>query len=329
MTAVAPVLESFFTQRLMTQQQASGHTIASYRDAFRLLLGYARERTGKTPAQLDFSDLDAPLVSGFLTWLETSRGNSTATRNARLAAIRSLFAYAALQLPEHSALISRVLAIPAKRHDKATVSFLTRDETEALLAAPGTATWHARRDHALLVLACQTGLRVSELTSLTVADVRLGTGPHVYCKGKGRKERCTPLTAPTVAVLTAWLAERGGTSTDPLFCTRRGSPLSRDAVEQLLAKHVAAAASRCPSLQSKHVSPHTMRHSAAMALLHAGVDVTVIALWMGHESPASTQVYLHADMQIKERALARTTPSDTEPGRYRAPDSLLAFLDSL
>jgi site-specific recombinase XerD len=186
MTAVAPVLESYFTQRLMTQQQASGHTIASYRDAFRLLLGYARERTGKAPGQLDFSDLDAPLVSGFLTWLETSRGNSTATRNARLAAIRSLFTYAALQLPEHSALISRVLAIPAKRHDKAIVSFLTRAETEALLAAPGTATWHARRDHALLVLACQTGLRASELTGLTVAGARLGTGPHVYCKGKGR-----------------------------------------------------------------------------------------------------------------------------------------------
>ena len=329
MTAVAPVLESFFTQRLMTQQRASGHTIASYRDTFRLLLGYARERTGKTPGQLDFADLDAPLVSGFLNHLETVRGNSAATRNARLAAIRSLFAYAALRLPEHSALITRVLAIPAKRHDQVTVSFLTRSETEALLAAPGTATWHARRDHALLVLACQTGLRVSELTGLTVADARLGTGPHVYCRGKGRKERCTPLTAPTVAVLTAWLAERGGSGTDPLFCTRRGGPLSRDAVEQLLGKHVAAAASRCPSLQFKHVSPHTLRHSAAMALLHAGVDVTVIALWMGHESPASTQVYLHADMEIKERALARTTPSDTVPGRYKAPDSLLAFLDSL
>lgn len=329
MTAVAPILESFFTQRLMTQQRASGHTIASYRDTFRLLLSYARESTGKLPGKLDFADLDAPLVSGFLTWLETSRGNSAATRNARLAAIRSLFTYAALQLPEHSALITRVLAIPAKRHDQATVCFLTRTETEALLAAPGSATWHARRDHALLVLACQTGLRVSELTGLTIADAELGTGPHVYCRGKGRKERCTPLTAQTVAVLTVWLAERGGIGTDPLFCTRRGGPLSRDAVEQLLARHVATAASACPSLHVKKISPHVLRHTAAMALLHAGVDVTVIALWMGHESPASTQVYLHADMEIKERALARTTPPDTETGRYSAPDSLLEFLDNL
>jgi site-specific recombinase XerD len=329
MTVIAPVLESFFTQRLMTQQQASGHTIASYRDTFRLLLGYARERTGKLPGQLDFADLDTPLISGFLNWLETGRGNGVTTRNNRLAAIRSLFSYAALQVPEHAALIARVLAIPAKRHDHATVSFLTRAETEALLAAPSTATWHGRRDHALLTLATQTGLRVSELTSLTIADARLGAGPHVHCRGKGRKERCTPLTAQTVAVLTSWLAERSGDGPDPLFCTRRGGPLSRDAVERLLARHAATAAGTCQSLRAKTTSPHTLRHTAAMALLHSGVDITVIALWMGHESPASTRVYLHADMEIKERALARTTPPDTEPGRYSPPDSLLAFLDSL
>jgi site-specific recombinase XerD len=329
MTVIAPVLESFFTQRLMTQQQASPHTIASYRDTFRLLLGYARERTGKLPGQLDFTDLDAPLISGFLTWLETSRGNSVTTRNTRLAAIRSLFSYASFHIPEHSALIARVLAIPGKRHDHATVSFLTRTETEALLAAPGTATWHGRRDHALLALTAQTGLRVSELTGLTIADARLGTGPHVHCRGKGRKERCTPLTAPTVATLTSWLAERGGDGTSPLFCTRRGGPLSRDAVERLLTKHVTTAETACPSLRSKTISPHTLRHTAAMALLHAGVDITVIALWLGHESPASTRVYMHADMEIKERALARTTPPGTEPGRYSAPDGLLAFLDSL
>ena len=329
MSAVAPVLESFFTQRLMTQQRASQHTIACYRDTFKLLPGYARERTGKLPGQLDFTDIDAPLISGFLTWPETSRGNSVTTRNVRLAAIRSLFSYAALRAPEHAALIARVLAIPAKRHDHATVSFLTRTETEALLAAPDTTTWHGRRDHTLLLVAVQTGLRVSELTGLTIADAHLGTGPHVYCRGKGRKERCTPLTAQTVAALTSWLAERGGHGPGPLFCTRRGGPLSRDAVERLLAKYVTIAAGNCPSLQAKTVSPHTLRHSAAMALLHSGVDVTVIALWPGHESPASTQVYLHADMQIKERALARTTPPDTEPGRYNAPDSLLAFLDGL
>ena len=329
MTVLAPVLEAFFTERLMTWQRASPDTIASYRDTFRLLLGYACQHTGKPPGRLDFADLDAPLISGFLTHLETSRGNSITTRNNRLAAIRSLFGYAALRVPEHAALIARVLAIPAKRHDHVTVSFLTRPEIDALLAAPDTTTWHGRRDHALLLTAAQTGLRVSELTGLTVADTQLGTGPHVYCRGKGRKERCTPLTGQTAAALTSWLAERGGSGPDPLFCTRSGGQLSRDAVERLLARHVTIAASSCPSLQAKTVSPHTLRHSAAMSLLHAGVDVTVIALWLGHSSPASTRVYLHADMAIKERALARTTPPDTQPGRYSAPDSLLAFLDGL
>jgi integrase/recombinase XerD len=255
MTVIAPALESFFTQRLMTQQQASAHTIASYRDTFRLLLGYAREQTGKLPGQLDFADLDAPLISGFLNWLETSRGNSAATRNNRLAAIRSFLTYASLQAPEHAALITRALAIPAKRHDQATVSFLTRTETQALLAAPGTATWHARRDHALLTLAAQTGLRVSELTSLTIADARLGTGPHVHCKGKGRKERCTPLTAQTIAVLTTWLDERRGSSPDPLFCTRSGGPLSRDAVERLLTKYVTIAAGHAHLFRAKPSHP--------------------------------------------------------------------------
>ena len=293
MTAIAPVLESFFTERLMTQRRASPHTIASYRDTWKLLLGYARERTGKLPGQLDFADLDAPVISAFLAHLETGRGNGVTTRNARLAAIRSLFSYAALRAPEHAALITRVLAIPVKRHDQATVSFLTRDETQALLAAPGTATWHGRRDQALLLLATQTGLRVSELTGLAIADAHLGTGPHVYCYGKGRKERCTPLTAQTVTALRTWLAERGGSTADPLFCTRSGNRLSRDAVERLVAKHTAAAAGTCPSLRDKTVTPHTLRHTAAMALLRSGVDITVIALWMGHESPASTQVYLH------------------------------------
>jgi site-specific recombinase XerD len=329
MSVLAPALQAFFTERLMTQQRASPDTIASYRDTFRLLLGYASERTGKPPSRLDFADLDAKLISGFLTHLETSRGNSITTRNARLAAIRSLFGYAALRVPEHAALVAQVLAIPAKRHDQVTVSFLTRPEIEALLAAPDTTTWHGRRDHALLLAATQTGLRVSELTGLTIADAHLGAGPHVYCRGKGRKERCTPLTGLTVTALTSWLAERGGHGTDPLFCTRSGGRLSRDAVERLLAKYVTIARASCPSLRAKAVSPHTLRHSAAMSLLHAGVDVTVIALWLGHSSPASTRVYLHADMAIKERALARTTPPDTQPGRYSAPDNLLAFLNGL
>lgn len=329
MTILAPVLEAFFTDRLMTQRQASPNTICAYRDTFTLLLGYTFQHTGKHPAQLDFTDLDAPLIGAFLQHLETDRGNSVTTRNARLAAIHSLFRYAALRVPEHAALIARVLAIPSKRHHRPLVCFLTREEIEALLGAPDRTHWTGRRDHALLLVLTQTGLRVSELTGLTIQDVHLNTGAHVYCRGKGRKDRATPLTSQTVAVLRSWLAERGGHSKDPLFPTRRGGPLSRDAVERLLTKHTTTAAKPCPSLQAKTVSPHVLRHSAAMALLHAGVDITVIALWLGHESPASTRVYLHADMAMKERALARTTPPNTSPGRYHAPDTLLAFLNDL
>jgi integrase/recombinase XerD len=329
MTIFAPVLQAFFTQRLMTQRQASPNTIAAYRDTFKLLLGYVLEHTGKHPTQLDLADLDAPLIGGFLQHLETDRGNSVATRNARLAAIHSLFRYAALQAPDHAALTARVLAIPSKRHDHPTLCYLTREEIQALLAAPDPTSWTGRRDHALLLVAIQTGLRVSELTGLAIQNVHLGTGAHVHCTGKGRRDRCTPLTTQTAAVLRSWLAERGGHGPDPLFPTRRGGPLSRDAVERLLAKHTATAAEHCPSLRAKTVSPHVLRHSAAMSLLHAGVDITVIALWLGHQSPATTRVYLHADMAMKERALARTTPPDTTPGRYSAPDTLLAFLDEL
>lgn len=329
MTILAPVLEAFFTDRLMTQRQASPNTIRAYRDTFTLLLGYTFQHTGKHPAKLDFSDLDAPLIGTFLQHLETDRGNSVTTRNARLAAIHSLFRYAALRAPEHAALIARVLAIPSKRHHHPLVCFLTREEIEALLAAPDQTHWTSRRDYALLLVLTQTGLRVSELTGLTIQDVHLSAGAHVYCRGKGRKDRCTPLTSQTVSVLRSWLAERDGHGTDPLFPTRRGGPLSRDAVERLLAKHTTTAVKHCPSLQAKTVSPHVLRHSAAMALLHAGVDITVIALWLGHESPTSTRVYLHADMTLKERALARTTPPDTPPGRYNAPDTLLAFLNDL
>ena len=328
MSPLAPVLQGFFTDKLITQRQASGHTIAAYRDTCRLLLEFASTQARKQPCQLDLADLDAAMITAFLTHLETGRANTAATRNARLAAIRSLCRYAALHAPEHAAVISRVLAIPPKRSDRAIVSFLNSQEIDALLAAPGQASWLARRDHALLLVAVQTGLRVSELTGLTASDVHLGAGPHVRCHGKGRKDRATPLTRQTVAVLRAWLAERRGRPGDPLFPTGDGRPLSRDAVERLVGRHAAAAA-RCPAITSKNVPPHTLRHSAAMALLHAGVDTSVIALWMGHEDPASTQVYLHADMTIKEKALARVQPHGTPPGRYRAPDTLLAFLDTL
>jgi site-specific recombinase XerD len=326
---LAPILEAFFTDKLMTQRQASPHTVAAYRDTFRLLLRYAWQNTGVHPSQLSLADLDASLIGAFLQHLETSRANSVTTRNARLAAVHSLFRYAALRAPEHAALIGRVLAIPAKRSDRAVICFLTRQETGALLAAPDQSSWTGRRDHALLQLAVQTGLRVSELTSLTCQDVHLGTGAHVRCDGKGRKERCTPLTAHTVKALRAWLSERHGQDGDPLFCSRRGSPLSRDAVERLVSKHTALAARSCPALQAKKISPHVLRHTAAMSLLQAGIDIAVIALWLGHESIATTHAYLHADLSLKERALARVAPAGTTQGRYRAPDALLTFLDNL
>jgi len=328
-TAIAPTLQAFFTDRLMTQRQASPHTIAAYRDTVRLLLRYTQQCAGKNPADLDFTDLDAPLIGAFLTHLETDRNNSVTTRNTRLTAIHSLFRYAALHVPEHAALIARVLAIPAKRHDHPTVCFLTRDEISAVLSSPDTSSWTGRRDHALLLVAVQTGLRVSELTRLRINDIELGTGPHLRCHGKGRKDRCTPLTRQTVDVLREWLTERGGNATDPLFPTRRGTHLSRDAVERLVTKHAQIAAQTCPSLAGKNITPHVLRHSAAMALLHSGVDITVIALWLGHESPVTTRVYLHADMAMKEQALARMTPPDHQPGRYTAPDTLLAFLETL
>jgi integrase/recombinase XerD len=329
MTALAPTLQAFFTDRLARQRNASPHTIAAYRDTWRLLLAFAAAKTGKEPSRLDLADLDAPLIGCFLDHLEHDRGNSPRTRNARLAAIHSLFAYAALRCPEHADSIARVLAIPAKRYDKALVTWLTEPELAALLAAPDRSTWAGRRDHALILLAAQTGLRVSELTGLTSGDVYLGTGAHVSCLGKGRKDRITPLTATTIAVLRAWMAERKGQPAQPLFPTRTGGRLSRDAIEHRLAKHTETATAGCPSLNAKTITAHTLRHTAAMRLLHAGTDTSVIALWLGHEQADTTQIYLHADLALKEQALARTTPLHAKPGRYRPPDKLLAFLEAL
>jgi integrase/recombinase XerD len=330
MTALAPIMEAFFTDRLMNQRQASPNTIASYRDTFKLLLTHLHQRTGKLPNHLDLSDLDAAAIGEFLQHLENVRGNSAASRNTRLAAIHSLFGYASLQAPEHALLISRVLAIQTKRTTKTIVDFLSRTELDALLGAPDRTTWHGRRDHALLVLTAQTGLRVSELTAVTVSDLALGTGAHVSCRGKGRKDRCTPLTTHTKQTIATWLAERRPiTDTAPLFCTRAGTTLSRDAVGQLIKKHAVLAAQHHPTLRDKTITPHTLRHTAAMNLLHAGVDITVIALWLGHESPTTTRIYLHADMALKEKAIARTTPPDTTTGRYQPTDALLTFLNQL
>jgi site-specific recombinase XerD len=329
MSLLAPTLQAFFTERLLGQRQASAHTIAAYRDTIRLLLAFAAQHTAKAPSDLDIDDLQASLVGAFLDHLEHERGNTIRTRNARLAAIRSLFRYAALRHPEHAATIQRVLAIPTKRHDQALVTFLTDPELQALLDAPDQATWIGRRDHALVLLAAQTGLRASELIGLTCADLRLGTGAHVNCIGKGRKQRITPLTTQTVTVMRAWARERQGRPEDPLFATSTGRPLTRDALERRLAKHAATAAAPCPSLAAKTITPHVLRHTAAMRLLHAGVDTTVIALWLGHEQIQTTQIYLHADLAIKQKALDRTTPPAAKPGRYQPTDRVLAFLDAL
>jgi integrase/recombinase XerD len=329
MSTLAPTLQVFFTHRLAQQRQASPHTVAAYRDTFRRLFAFIHQRSGKAPSQLEIEDLDAPLIGAFLQHLEHGRGNSVRTRNARLAAVHSFFRFAAFGHPEHAALIQRVLSIPQKRFDRALICFLTAPEITALLAAPDRMTWIGRRDRALLLVALQTGLRVSELTGLACQDVHLGSGAHVRCHGKGRKDRCTPLTAQTVAVLRVWMRERQGEPGDPVFPTVRGAALSRDAVEHLLCKYAEIAKRSCSSLRDKHVTAHVLRHTCAMHLLQAGVDTSVIALWLGHESVETTQIYLHADLSLKERALARTTPNKLAPGRFRPSDAVLAFLESL
>ncbi len=323
------LLERFFTQRLMTQRQASPHTIASYRDTFRLLLGFAQKQLHKPPSSLNLSDLDAPFIGAFLNDLEKRRGVTTRTRNVRLTAIRSFFRYAAYQEPARAEHIQRVLAIPSKRQNRPLVGFLTRPEIDTLLSAPDQSTWIGRRDHALLLLALQTGLRLSEITSLGREDLVFGTGPHVRCEGKGRKERCTPLTRQTAIVLKAWLKEPVRGDSGVLFPTIHGRRLSPDAVQYLLAKHTAATRQRCPTLKLKRVSPHVLRHSAAMELLQGGVDPSVIALWLGHDSVATTQIYLDAHLALKEAALAKTTPLKGKVRRFRADDQLLKFLTTL
>jgi integrase/recombinase XerD len=328
-TALAPTLQAFFTERLTRQRRASGHTVAAYRDTWRMLLAFTARRAGRPPSRLDLTDLDAPAIAAFLDHLEKDRGNSIRTRNARLAAIHSAFSYAALRHPEHAGLIARVLAIPAKHADKALVTWLTQDEADALLTAPSRATRTGRRDHAMLHLAIVTGLRVSELTALTRDDIHLGTGPHVTCNGKGRKQRITPLTTPLVTVMREWLKELPASPGQTLFPGRTQGQLSRDAVEHRLTLHASTAAATCPSLNGKKITPHVLRHTAAMRLLHAGVEISVIALWLGHEQTETAQIYLHADLALKEKALARTTPPDASPGRYQPPDPLLAFLENL
>ena len=329
MTLLAPTLASVLLRTTDDPTPSQPAHDRGYRDTIRLLLCFATEQTGKQPSKLDVSDLDVRLISAFLDHLEHERGNTASTRNVRLAAIRSLFRFAALRHPEHADVIARVLAIPAKRFDRALISFLTKDEVNSLLAAPDRSTPIGRRDHALILTGIQTGLRVSELTGLRCQDVNLGTISYLFTLGKNRKERTVPLTSQTVKVLTAWLKERQGQPKDPLFPSNRGGRLSHDAVEWLIHKHTATAAERCPTLRTKKVTAQVLRHTTAMTLLQSEISTSVIALWLGHEQEQTTRGYLHGDLRLKQQALDRTTPPDTKPGRYRASDKLLRFLDNL
>lgn len=323
------LLESFFSQRLIAQRRVSLHTISSYRDTFRLLLHFANKHLRKAPSTLTLEDLNAPFLGAFLDDLESTRANSSRSRNLRLTAIRSFFRYAALEAPQHSSLIQRVLAIPNKRQPHPIVDFLTRPEVDALLAVADRKTWLGRRNHALLLTVVQTGLRLSEVTSIRQQDLSLENGAHVHCEGKGRKERCTPLAKSTVKVLKAWTREQGLAGTKLVFTTVRGRQLSPDAVQMLVKKYVGLAQKTCPSLAEKRVSPHVLRHTTAMELLQAGVDVALIALWLGHESVETTQMYLDANLAMKEAILSKTAPIEAKTGRYQATDDLLAFLKSL
>ncbi len=327
--SIAPLLQGFFTTRLMQQKQASPHTINSYRDTFRLLLKFLCRRLGRQPSHICLEHLNARAITAFLHDLEQERKISARTRNLRLSAIRSFFRYAAFEVPSQAAHIQQVLAIPGKRYTRRLVNFLTRAEAEALLGAPDLSTPLGRRDHALMLLALQTGLRLSELISLSEEDVSLQTGAHVRVIGKGRKERCTPLAKRTIKVLKAWSKEPWCNKNGRVFTNARGDKLSADGVQYIIAKHAKTARSGCPSLAKKRVTPHVLRHTAAMELLQAGVDRTVIALWLGHESMETTQVYLDADLALKEKALARLEPMGKKPRRYKANDALLAFLESL
>jgi site-specific recombinase XerD len=329
-TALAPTLQSWFTDHLIGQRGASPNTVAAYRDCMRLLVCYAHERHGVQPAQLDFAHLDDRTVAGFLDMLEHERHAGIATRNARLAAIHSLFSYASFRHPEHAELIARVLAIPTKSGSRASVTYLDDAEVEAILAAPDRQTWNGERDHAWLLLMITTGIRVGELVNLRRMDVSTGRPAHILVTGKGRKERIVPLDKTTASVLAQWARRDTATSDAPLFRARgRNGPMSSDAVAQRVALHAANASAQAPSLKAKTVTPHALRHTCAMRMLASGLDITTIALWLGHASPAATRHYLHADLGLKERALERTAPPRTKKGRYRPTDKLLTFLEAL
>jgi integrase/recombinase XerD len=326
---LALLLQGFFAQRLIAQRRVSPHTLASYRDTFRLLLKFAEQRLGLPPCELPLTEFNPAFIGTFLDHLESGRKNSARSRNLRLTAIRSFFQYAALEAPQHAALIQRVLAIPRKRHVRSLIDFLTHVEMEAMLKATDQRSWIGRRDYLFLLIAMQTGLRLSEMTGLRQQDVVLGVGAHVRCEGKGRKEGCTPLTKSAVTALSAWIKDQGENDSQFLFPSLRSERLSADAVQHLVRKSAAAATKVCPSIARKNVTPHVLRHSAAMELLQAGVDRSMIAIWLGHESVETTQIYLDANLEIKRGILERTRPVNGALGRYRPGDRLLRYLQSL
>ena len=326
---LSALVQKFFTDRLYTQMEASPHTIASYRDMFRLLLRFTCEKTGKTPTKLNVDDLDVEMIAGFLADIENVRKNKARSRNTRLAAIRSFFRFVAVNEPSYMLHCQKILSMSGKRYVKRSVEYLNAQEMQALLNAPNCSTWIGRRDHAILAIALQTGLRASELINLKCCDIVLEKGAHVRCEGKGRKRRATPLRRETAIVMKNWLRERQGSDHAPLFPTMRGDKMSRDALEHLVKRHIKTASKSCPSLIGKRVSPHVLRHSTAMDLLHHGIDQAVIALWLGHESIETTQVYIHADMKLKEKALAKMSNPSISAGRYKPDDKLLSFLESL
>lgn len=328
-TEFSSLLQRFFTERLLQQKNASPRTIAAYRDAFRLLFGYAEREKGTPPAKLLLQDFDSTLILDFLAYLETARHNTVRSRNARLAAVRAFAQYVALQCPPALHLMQQILAIPMKRFEKPLLGFLSRDEVQALLAAPDTKTWCGLRDRMMLRLLYNTGARVSEMIGIRVADVTLATTSSVCLHGKGRKQRTVPLWKETATEIRHWLAYADLQIEHPLVPTRKGLPMTRTNVAERLAIAVGHAKERCPQLQGRRISPHTLRHTTAMHLLQGGVDLTVIALWLGHESPVTTHGYVEADLAMKERALATIAPPGAKRQRYRPTDSVLKFLESL
>ena len=329
MTYLATALQAFFTDYAHTQRDLCANTIASYRDTWRLLIKDLSATTGTSADQIRLEDLDRGAITGFLDHLTSQRTNTAATRNARLSAIRVLLAHTLPDHPEHADSIRQILAIPPAKTTKPLISYLTEAETEALLAAPDTTTWTGRRDQMMLSLAVGTGLRISELINLTTSSIHTGTSPYVECEGKGRKHRATPLSATTRDQRRTYLQERNTQPGTALFPGPHGTPLSRDAIEHRLAAHVRTAARSCPTMSTKHVTMHTLRHTTAMNLLHAGVDITVIALWLGHEQTSTTDMYLHADTELKKDALEKTRPPNVTPGLYTPRADILAWLGTL